>query len=164
MLFSSHMAIWTIVAFYQNLLRKVSKERSIVPAPPKILPRLFCSTPQRFRHHLINNISREESTILFVGYQAKETLGRTILERAKQVRILGQQCVVRAKIQKINGFSAHADRDELARWLSYLRHPPRQVFVTHGEPEAATGFASWLREKMGWNVSVASYLEDVELE
>jgi metallo-beta-lactamase family protein len=121
-------------------------------------------TGGRIKHHLINNISRAESTILFVGYQAKETLGRSILEGSKEVRILGQPCTVRARIQKINGFSAHADRDELAGWLSNLKRPPRHVFVTHGEPEAANSFASWLKEKMGWNVSVASYLEVVDLE
>jgi metallo-beta-lactamase family protein len=120
-------------------------------------------TGGRIKHHLLNNISRPESTILFVGYQAKETLGRSILEGAKEVRILGQQCAVRAEIRKINGFSAHADRDELTGWLSCLKRPPKHVFVTHGEPEAANAFASWLSEKMGWNVSVATYLEVADL-
>ncbi|MGA1842826.1 MAG: MBL fold metallo-hydrolase RNA specificity domain-containing protein [bacterium] len=121
-------------------------------------------TGGRIKHHLINNISRPESTILFVGYQAKETLGRSILEGAKEVRILGQQCKVMAEIRKINGFSAHADREELAGWVSNLKRPPRHVFVTHGEPEAASAFASYIKEKTGWNVSVASYLEVADLE
>ncbi|MGA1864898.1 MAG: MBL fold metallo-hydrolase RNA specificity domain-containing protein [bacterium] len=121
-------------------------------------------TGGRIKHHLINNISRPESTILFVGYQAKETLGRSILEGAKEVRILGQQCKVMAEIRKINGFSAHADRDELAGWVSNLKRPPKHVFVTHGEPEAASAFALHIKEKTGWNVSVPSYLEVANLE
>lgn len=121
-------------------------------------------TGGRIKHHLINNISRPESTILFVGYQAKETLGRSILEGAKEVRILGQQCAVKAQVRKINGFSAHADRDELAGWLSNLKRPPKHIFVTHGEPEAASAFALYIKERMGFNVSVASYLEAVDLE
>ena len=121
-------------------------------------------TGGRIKHHLVNNITRPESTILFVGYQAEETLGRTILEGAREVRILGEHYPVRAQIRKINGFSAHADRDELYRWVSALKRPPKRVFVTHGEPEAATSFASWLKEKRGWQTSVASYMEEVELQ
>lgn len=121
-------------------------------------------TGGRIKHHLINNITRPESTILFVGYQAEATLGRTILDGADQVRILGQEYMVRAQIQKIEGFSAHADRDGLFGWLSALKSPPRHVFVTHGEPEAANEFAAWVREKKGWKVSVASYLDEVTLD
>lgn len=121
-------------------------------------------TGGRIKHHLINNITRSDSTILFVGYQAENTLGRTILDGASQVRILGEHYPVRAQIRKINGFSAHADRNELYRWVSALEHPPRQIFITHGEPDAATGFSSWLKEKTGWQTSVASYMEEVELQ
>jgi len=121
-------------------------------------------TGGRIKHHLINNITRPESAILFVGYQAEATLGRTILDGADQVRILGQEYMVRAQIQKIEGFSAHADRDELFGWLSALKSPPRHVFVTHGEPEAANEFAAWVRGKKGWNISVASYQDEVTLD
>jgi len=121
-------------------------------------------TGGRIKHHLINNITRPESTILFVGYQAHETLGRTILDGAGQVRILGQEYMVRAQIQKIEGFSAHADRDELFGWLSALKSPPRHIFVTHGEREAANEFAAWVRGKKGWNISVASYQDEVTLD
>ncbi|MBN2373318.1 MBL fold metallo-hydrolase [bacterium] len=120
-------------------------------------------TGGRIKHHLINNIGRAESAILFVGFQARETLGRSIIEGERQVRILGRQWRVEAQIEKIDGFSAHADRDELTGWLSNLKSPPEHVFVTHGEPDAANGFSFWLREKKGWDVSVPSYLEEAEL-
>src|SRR4030043_2467916 len=66
----------------------------------------------RIKHHLVNNISRPECTVMFVGYQAAGTLGRQILDGAKSVRIHGQQRPVNARIAQIQGFSAHADRDE----------------------------------------------------
>ncbi len=114
-------------------------------------------TGGRIKHHLVHNISRPESTILFVGYQAVGTLGRHIVDGTKEVRILGQMHPVRAMVTQIHGFSAHADRDDLLRWLSDLQESPRHVFVTHGEPEAAQHFASLLREKKGWETSVPRY-------
>jgi len=120
-------------------------------------------TGGRIKHHLVTNISRPESTILFVGYQAVGTLGRQIVDGAKTVRILGQYYPVLARIAQIHGFSAHADRDELFRWLSSLKKTPKQVFVTHGEPEVAEGFGNLLREKTGWDISVPDYLTEVEL-
>ena len=118
----------------------------------------------RVKHHLVANISRRESTILFVGYQAVGTLGRQIIDGTKRVRILGQIYPVKATITQINGFSAHADRSELFRWLSGLKSPPRHLFVTHGEPESAYQFAEFLKEKTGWKISVPGYKEEVYLD
>ena len=120
-------------------------------------------TGGRVKHHLVKEIHRPESTILFVGYQASGTLGRQIVEGAKEVRILGQRYPLRAKVVQIHGFSAHADRDELFRWLSGLKRPPRQVFVTHGESHAAHSFASYLQGKEGWKVWVPRYRDEAVL-
>jgi len=121
-------------------------------------------TGGRIKHHLVTNISREESTILFVGYQAVGTLGREIVDGAKKVRILGQQYPVRARVVQINGFSAHADRDELFKWLASLHRPPRRLFITHGEPSIAQHFASLVRGKTGWEVVVPQYQEELRLD
>jgi metallo-beta-lactamase family protein len=121
-------------------------------------------TGGRIKHHLVNNISRPESTILFPGYQATGTLGRQIVDGAGEVRILGQMYPVKARVVKVNGFSAHADRDELFRWLSGLKKPPRHLFVTHGEPDAAQYFANFVKEKTGWQTSVPSYEDKVTLD
>jgi len=121
-------------------------------------------TGGRIKHHLVSNISRPESTILFVGFQAAGTLGREIVEGAKEVRILGQTYPVRASVKQIQGFSAHADRAELLGWVSGLAKPPRHVFVTHGEPESARSFAGFLSEKTGWAVSVPHYMDTVTLQ
>jgi metallo-beta-lactamase family protein len=120
-------------------------------------------TGGRIKHHVVNNIGRAESTVLFVGYQAEGTPGRLLLDGAQEVRLLGQVHQVRAHVEKIDGFSAHTDRDGLLAWLADIRVPPRCVFVTHGEEKAATSFAKLLHEKTGWTVRVPHYKETVEL-
>ncbi len=121
-------------------------------------------TGGRIKHHLVTNIARPESTILFVGYQANGTLGRQIIDGASEVRILGQYYPVRARIVHLGGFSSHADRDGLYRWLSALEKPPRQVFIIHGELEATHSFAAYLKQNTGWNISVPSYKDSVVLD
>lgn len=120
-------------------------------------------TGGRIKYHLANNISRPQSTIMFVGYQAVGTLGRQIVSGAKTVRILGQQYQVKAKIVQVHGFSAHADRYELLTWLKGLKLPPRKVFVIHGEIESATDFGNYIREQTGWDVSIPAYKDEVIL-
>jgi metallo-beta-lactamase family protein len=120
-------------------------------------------TGGRIKHHIVNNIARPESTILFVGYQAEGTPGRVLLDGAREIRLLGQMHPVKAHIEKIDGFSAHADRDGLLNWLSDIKEPPRGVFVTHGEERAATSFAKLLNEKTGWTVKAPQYKDTVKL-
>lgn len=120
-------------------------------------------TGGRVKHHLVTNITRKESAILFVGFQASGTLGRHIVDGAEEVRILGQHYPVRARVAQIHGFSAHADRDELFGWISELRKPPRHVFITHGEAKAAQSFGEFLHKKTGWETSVPEYREEVLL-
>jgi len=121
------------------------------------------ATGGRIKHHLVNNLSRGESTILFAGYQSRGTLGREILDGKNPVRILGAQHEVKAKIEQVHGLSAHADRTELLEWTSRLSRPPRQVFVTHGEEEAADSLAEALRRRTGWNVETPRYGASFEL-
>jgi metallo-beta-lactamase family protein len=120
-------------------------------------------TGGRIKHHLARNISRSESTILFVGYQAQGTLGRAILEGARQVRVLGETQPVKAHVERIEGFSGHADRSELLRWAGALTTPPRQAFIIHGEPETALRFADTLQKERGWKTTVPSAGQAVEL-
>jgi len=120
-------------------------------------------TGGRIKHHLVHNISRPESTILFVGYQAVGTLGRHIVDGAQEARIFGQMQPVRARIAQISGFSAHGDRDELFRWLSGIKEPPRHVFVVHGEIDSAQSFADLLVKQKGWEVSIPAYKDEVTL-
>ena len=114
--------------------------------------------------HMLSGLLVLCSTILFVGYQAAGTLGRQIVDGAKRVRMLGQYYPVRARIAQLNGFSAHADRDGLIRWLSSLRKPPRRVFVTHGELDASQHLAGLIRSSHGWETIVPPYQERVFLD
>ncbi len=121
-------------------------------------------TGGRIKHHLMTNIGRPESTILFVGYQARGTLGRQILDGQSPVRIYGQMHQVRATIDQIQGFSAHADRTQLWKWLNSLRKPPRQVFLVHGEKETIQKFGQEIVEKTGWKVEMPDYLSEYALD
>jgi metallo-beta-lactamase family protein len=120
-------------------------------------------TGGRIKHHLVNNITRTESTIMFVGYQADGTLGRRIVDGEKEVRILGQQYPVKARVTRVNGFSAHADKEELFEWLNKLKKPPQKLFVVHGEAENAYKFADFITEKTGWKVAVPAYKDEAIL-
>ena len=121
-------------------------------------------TGGRIKHHLANNISRRESTIMFVGYQSIGTLGRLIVDGQKEVRILGQMYPVKAKVVQVHGFSGHADKIELLAWLKALKRPPRGVFVVHGESESARHFGDFIKEQTGWKVHVPTYQEEVILD
>ncbi len=118
----------------------------------------------RIKHHLKSNISRPESTILFVGYQANGTLGRIILEGAPEVRIHGSMHPVRARITKINGMSAHADRSGLLHWLGHLKEKPNKVFLCHGEEKAALSLAERVKADLGFDVEVPLYDHTFDLE
>ncbi|MCR4396278.1 MAG: MBL fold metallo-hydrolase [Candidatus Saccharicenans sp.] len=115
-------------------------------------------TGGRIKQHLVSNISRPESTILFVGYQARGTLGRQILEGQSPVRIYGQMYQVRATVDQIQGFSAHADRAQLWKWLRSFNQPPRKIFLVHGEREVIHNFAQEIIAETGWPVEVPDYL------
>ena len=114
-------------------------------------------TGGRIKHHLAHHIGNRANTVLFVGYQAENTLGRDILDGHKHVRIFGEECPVKAKIAKITGFSAHADKQELCDWLETNQTKPRHVFVTHGEVRASHAFARLLKQKYGWVATVPKY-------
>jgi metallo-beta-lactamase family protein len=121
-------------------------------------------TGGRIKHHLVNNITRRESSLMFVGYQAVGTLGRLLVDKAKEVRIFGQKYKVRAKVKQINGFSAHADRNEMLNWLMKFKSPPKQIFLVHGEPQSAQAFSKFITEKTGWKTMVPAYGDSVALE
>ena len=121
-------------------------------------------TAGRIKHHLAHHIEQPECTILFVGYQARGTLGRQILDGNKEVRIHGRSRSGAGRVAQIQGISGHADRTGLMKWLSFFQSPPRQLFVTHGEEDVSLAFAKLVRETMGWKVTVPEYKQTVELD
>lgn len=117
----------------------------------------------RILHHALRLLPDENAVVVFVGYQAAGTLGRRVADGEKQVKVLGQWVPVRCRIEKIGGFSAHADWKEVLRWLQDMPSPPRRVFVTHGEPEAAQAMGAHIHERFGWEIEVPQYGERFEL-
>lgn len=103
----------------------------------------------RIKHHLKHNLWGENNTILFVGYQAVGTLGRTLLEGAKEVKLFGEPVYVAAHICQMPGISGHADVNGLIDWVKAFREKPRKVFVTHGEDTVTEIFAGRLKEELG---------------
>jgi metallo-beta-lactamase family protein len=121
-------------------------------------------TGGRVLHHAMRILPDENATIIFVGYQAAGTTGRRILNGDREVKIMKNWFPVRCHIEKIEGFSAHADWKAVLRWLEGLNGAPKTIFTTHGEPEAAQAMAEHIRERFGWNVVVPEYGQTVELE
>lgn len=103
----------------------------------------------RIKHHLKHNLWRPESTILFVGYQASGTLGRALLEGAKNVKLFGEEIEVRAEICRLPGISGHADNQGLMRWISSFKKKPDKVFVVHGEDTVCDIFTARLQDELG---------------
>ncbi len=101
----------------------------------------------RIRHHLKHNLWKPECTILFVGYQANGTLGRSLIEGAKEVKLFGEKIEVRADIRTLPGISGHADKDGLIRWIEGFRKKPEKIFVVHGESSICESFVSCLKEE-----------------
>jgi metallo-beta-lactamase family protein len=148
-----------------KLVESVEESKAIylVKGPTVIMAGSGMITGGRIKHHLVREITRPESTLLFVGYQAVGTLGRQIFDGVSPVRILGQLYPVRMKIEDINGFSAHAGMDDLHRWLNSFKSPPRHVFLTHGEEKPILSLEDYLRSKGGWEVSAPTYMEEQDL-
>ncbi len=117
----------------------------------------------RIRHHLKHNLYRADSTVVFIGYQAIGTLGRMLLDGAKKVKLFGEQVRVNATIERIEGFSGHAGRDELIEWLRAIKQKPQKVYLVHGEGEALVSLSKAVAS-LGYNVEVPSLFEEINLE
>ncbi len=152
--------------FPQLKLSKTSEESKAInkaKGTSIILAGSGMCTGGRIKYHIRENIIRPESVILFVGYQAQGTLGREIVEGAKNIRIFNQTYPVRARIENVGGFSAHADQEELLRWVSGFEKPPQKIFVIHGEKETAVRFADFLKKKIKSEIVVPKYRQEVIL-
>lgn len=116
----------------------------------------------RIRHHLKHNLWRPECSIIFTGFQARGTLGRLLVDGAKRVFLLKEKIAVRARIYTIGGFSAHADQKELLEWLGLFRDHP-EVFIVHGEENAALDFEKAVKAALGFTTRVPGYGESFEI-
>ena len=117
-------------------------------------------TGGRIIHHLRHNLWREEAGVIFVGYQARGTIGRQIVDGAKKVNIFGEETAVRAQMWTVNGFSAHADQPILLDWLAKTR--AKQVFLVHGEERSLKGFEKAIKEKLSIDSHIPAWKEEVD--
>ncbi|MCR5625914.1 MAG: MBL fold metallo-hydrolase [Lachnospiraceae bacterium] len=128
-----------------------SKEINFDDEPKVIISASGMCEAGRIRHHLKHNLWRDESTILFVGYQAVGTLGRALVEGSKDVKLFGEPVEVRAEIATLAGISGHADKNGLLSWMKGFKEKPDMVFVVHGEDRVTEIFADTLQDEMGLN-------------
>lgn len=117
----------------------------------------------RIRHHLKHNLWKENSAVVFVGFQSPGTLGRHLLDGAEKVKMFGEEIAVRAKIINFQGLSSHADRDHLMEWIGKFKAPkPQHVFVVHGDSDVAPLFAETVQD-MGFEAHAPLYTEEYDL-
>jgi metallo-beta-lactamase family protein len=121
------------------------------------------ATGGRVLHHLATALSNAANTVLFVGFQAEGTRGRQLVDGARLVRIKGRDVTVEARIEKIDSMSAHADAEEIMRWLGGFTRPPRATYLVHGEPVALNALKTRIETGKQWPVHIARYLERVEI-
>ena len=137
---------------FPDLKLSVTSEDSVAinidKTPKNILSASGMCEAGRIRHHLKHNLWRKESTILFVGYQAEGTLGRSLVEGAETVRLFGESIKVNSRIEQLEGISGHADKKILLSWLDGFKDKPKMIFVNHGEDEACDEFAKTVTEVM----------------
>lgn len=117
----------------------------------------------RIKHHLKHNLWKENSTILFVGYQAEGTLGRKIIDGAKRVKIFGEEITVNARIEYIEGFSCHADQEDLLEFVSEFNNNVKQIFIVHGEYEGQKILSNLIKEKYGISTVIPDFGDMYEI-
>jgi metallo-beta-lactamase family protein len=146
-----------------TLTTEQSKEINSVPQPKIIIAGSGMSNGGRILHHEVRYLPDPKSTILFVGYQAEETLGRTILNGAKEVNIFGETVPVRCRVVNIPGYSAHADQPHLLEWLSHMRGTLKKVFVVQGDQSSSEVLMHKIEDNLAIAAEVPTTGESVEL-
>jgi metallo-beta-lactamase family protein len=121
------------------------------------------ATGGRVLHHMAAALPDPRNTILFVGYQAAGTRGRLLVDGAKDVKIHGQVIPVQAQIARIDSMSAHADRNEILRWLGAFPSVPGRACLVHGEPGPMDALQSRISETLGWKTMTPGHREKIDL-
>jgi metallo-beta-lactamase family protein len=150
--------------FYFDSTQQDSKKINASTYPMIIVSSSGMVTGGRILHHLTQRLPDPKNLVLFIGFQAPGTRGFTIKNGADTVKIFGQEVPIRAQVAALEQFSDHADTPELLEWLHTFKHAPRQTFLVHGEPDAASQLRNAITEALRWNVQVAAYKQKVPLE
>jgi len=121
-------------------------------------------TGGRIVHHIKNHIEKENTHMVFVGYQVEGTLGRKIVDRNPEIRVMGQTLQVKAQVHTLGGFSAHGDQRDLRYWLRSFGHSPKKIFIVHGDEEIAIGFGTNIKSELGIEVDIPKLNEEFDLK
>jgi metallo-beta-lactamase family protein len=148
-----------------HLTRSVEESKAInnVKTPCIIISASGMVSGGRVLHHLVQRLPDARNAVLLAGFQAEGTRGRSLQEGARSLKLYGQDVPVLAEIIQMSQLSAHAGKSELLRWLTAFPAPPKQTYLTHGEPVAAQALQAAIREKFQWKVAVARYLDTVPI-
>lgn len=148
-----------------HLTRSAEESKAInkVKTPCIIISASGMVSGGRVLHHLVQRLPDAKNAVILGGFQAEGTRGRALQEGAKTLNIFGQPVPVCAEIVEMGQFSAHAGKSELLRWLAALPAPPKQTYLTHGEPAAAQALQAAIQEKFRWKADVARYLDTVPI-
>jgi len=140
-----------------------SKQLTASKMPSVVISASGMAEGGRVLHHLKAALPNAQNTVLFAGYQAAGTRGRRLVDGEKSVKIHGEWIPVAAQIEKIDSMSAHADSNELMRWLGGFKRPPAQTFLVHGEPVAQDTFGARIQKELGWAWKAPQHGEKVEI-
>lgn len=148
-----------------HLTRSAEESKAInkVKTPCIIISASGMVSGGRVLHHMVQRLPDPKNAVILAGFQAEGTRGRALQEGAKTLNIFGQAVPVCAEIVEMGQFSAHAGKSELLRWLASLPAPPKQTYLTHGEPAAAQALQAAIQEKFRWKAAVARYLDTVPM-
>ena len=138
-----------------------SRAINFMSSPMIIISASGMADAGRILHHLKHNLWREDSTVVFAGFQAEGSLGRILVDGAKKVKIMGEDIAVKAKIHFLDGFSAHADKQQLLDWFGAMEKTPKAFFVVHGEVHAAQTLATELQRNLGTATNIPQYGDSV---
>ena len=142
---------------FPNLKMTVSSDESMAinidKSPKVIISASGMCDAGRIRHHLKHNLWRSECSVVFAGYQAFGTLGRTLQDNVSEVRLFGENISVNAHIETLKSISSHADKNGLIKWVTAFEEKPKQVFIVHGDDKVCESFSNELKSKYGINSS-----------
>ena len=154
-------AIFDFPGLHLTLSTQQSKDINAVTGPKVIIAGAGMSQGGRIIHHELRYLPDPNSAILFVGYQARGSLGRKLIDKEPSVRIMGENVPVRARVKAIGGYSAHADQPQLLDWLRKMEQKPQKVFITHGELEEAQALAEKAKTELNLDCHIPERGESV---
>jgi metallo-beta-lactamase family protein len=157
-----------VAAFATERFRTISspqesKELTQSKMPAIVISSSGMATGGRVLHHLKAALPDPRNTVLLVGFQAEGTRGRLLVDGSAAVKIHGQMVPVHARVEKIDSMSAHADSQEILRWLGGFKSPPQMTFLVHGEPVAMEALQAEIKARLGWNTTMPRHEETVQL-